>query len=327
MAIRYGHVLNNVAAFKSGSLGQILVSLITPGRPSATNIKYCNPVDARSCRIPMTNEIVSLTQAPRGDYTQQFPNTDWYYDNTLSANFQINANVHRYVQTPNVDTAGADISGGSPKVSSEGEFPFSTTFEFDNISALQPFEGDVILGGRSGNFIRLGSTADDNKIYDAKRTWSGKSPNDPIMILSNSTRFKGDELLIEDIEEDDSILIMATSQKLNFAPSQTNIGLKQTPVNTYDSPQVVISSDRIFFNAKSDSIILSAKKDVTVCTPAWAMEMDTMFTLLEQLTSEIVDLYAGTTQLLTPVGGPTLGSPGKVAKVVSILSQIKAMKQ
>ena len=51
-----------------------------------------------------------------------------------------------------------------------------------------------------------------------------------------------------------------------------------------------MNSDRIFLNARNESVIIAAKKDIINATPGWQMEMDKLFTLIEKLASELKDL-------------------------------------
>ena len=93
----------------------------------------------------------------------------------------------------------------------------------------------------------------------------------------------------------------------------------------FDKPSVIITSDRILLDSKSDYVILSGAKDIINATPSWAMEMDKMFTILEGLIQQVADLTAGTATFATGVG-PT-GPATNVADVQKLLTDLKMMAQ
>ena len=66
-------------------------------------------------------------------------------------------------------------------------------------------------------------------------------------------------------------------------------------------------------------------KDIINSTPGWQMEMDKLFTLIEELASELKDLTSAAATYTTGVG-PT-GPATNASKVAKIVSDIKAMKQ
>ena len=72
-------------------------------------------------------------------------------------------------------------------------------FEEKIVSPLQPFEGDVLLEGRWGNSIRLGSTGTQpNDRYSLTSQFTGDSSTDPIIILSNhQVNKKNKEFVVE----------------------------------------------------------------------------------------------------------------------------------
>ena len=93
----------------------------------------------------------------------------------------------------------------------------------------------------------------------------------------------------------------------------------------YNNGQIVIGSDRLFFNARRDDISLVSKTTVNVATPAWAIDMDKFFTIIESLTQELVNLAQGSATFATGAG-PT-GVSTNLAALQNILTQLKAMKQ
>lgn len=101
--------------------------------------------------------------------------------------------------------------------------------ELPNINNLQPFEGDVILQGRSGHSIRLGATINvsseselDNR-YQEMPTWgSGESGDQgPIIIMragqADSQQNEENNYIIEKINEDKSSIYICSGQKIEIS--------------------------------------------------------------------------------------------------------------
>ena len=105
----------------------------------------------------------------------------------------------------------------SPK---QSEVEFGKTFiQRDNIRDLLAFEGDVIVEGRWGNTIRLGST-----VTNSPNTWSSIGTcGDPIIVVRNgqnqpnTTPMQQPE--VEDINKEGSPLYLTSTLAI---PLQTN---------------------------------------------------------------------------------------------------------
>lgn len=102
--------------------------------------------------------------------------------------------------------------------------------EKENITPLLPLEGDFILEGRFGNSIRMGGSANPEKIRDLlkkyhpdlksnKIPWSQdtKTTSDPITIIKNEqnkNRTNEGRSYIEQIEKDGSSIYLTSTQKI-----------------------------------------------------------------------------------------------------------------
>jgi hypothetical protein len=89
---------------------------------------------------------------------------------------------------------------------------------------------------------------------------------------------------------------LTSSQKLRIQTSQRNLGSADSQ-SSFDKPSIVLTSDRLLFNAKNDHIILSAKKSVNISTPNWAMDMDKLFTEIQKLVDEVIKLNENVDEL------------------------------
>jgi len=173
--------------------------------------------------------------------------------------------------------------------------------------------------------MRFGYTPKGSKTSE-KPSWSSSKDSDPITIISNGRKSRGsyNKFIIEDVNKDLSSIWLGSSQKIKLKPAQKGIGGATNP-SSYSNPSIYLNSDRVFLNAKSDSIILAAKKDIINATPKWQMEMDKLFTEIEKLATELKNLTSAAATFATGVG-PT-GPATNASKVATIVSNIKKMKQ
>lgn len=151
--------------------------------------------------------------------------------------------------------------------------PLGKTFvENPNLKNLLSFEGDLIMQGRKGNSIRLGSSV---KKLPYLNEWSDfGTDGDPITIIYNGTgSMDTPDYSIEKINNSGiSALYLTTSQRVPLeVPSASiktffEVGTKSA-VNKYDnSPQAILNADRIVLSAKKDKVLLFAEKSIELST-------------------------------------------------------------
>ena len=154
-----------------------------------------------------------------------------------------------------------------------------TFIERNNIHPLLPFVGDNIYQGRFGNSIRLGSTniGDLEGINEWSQTGSS---GDPITIVRNGqpnkTKKPGYKHITEEINNDLTSIYLTSTQTIpinlasenfrSFSTKKESINYIPIKPKNYNSPQTIITSDRIIANAKKDSILLSAQKSISLST-------------------------------------------------------------
>ena len=133
----------------------------------------------------------------------------------------------------------------------------------------------------------------------------------------------------ESFELDKATICMTSGQKLKtFETAQPNLGIGVPRSNKADSSQVVITSDRLVFNAKKEYLILAAKRSVQVATPDWAADMNEVLTIMDELLNIMQRITSASSPYPTTPGignGPTLANPeaGAVAALVSRMSRLK----
>lgn len=155
----------------------------------------------------------------------------------------------------------------------DSEFnPSQDTFKEAPTSPLLPFSGDVISQGRWGNSIRLGSTSIPPQIpLKPLNDWSSTGDNtDPIILIKNgiSTQNKTSDAkpITEKVNEDLSSIYCTSTQKIPIETINNKFTSysSHTPElpNLFNSPQVIINSDRLVFNAKKDHVLISGEKSI-----------------------------------------------------------------
>ena len=196
--------------------------------------------------------------------------------------------------------------------------------KMDDARKLLPNEGDVIIEGRFGNSIRIGSDI---------RNENEESPN---MIFSVGHTIEGDTKvpIEEKIDTDSSSVYLTSNQELNFT-----IGAESQLIPApYDGKQILLSSNRIILNTKEGGDILfssnnnvgiSAVKEVVIESPTTkiggtdATEPIVLGDTLESKINHILTIIE--TGLLAPTGPVVVGpGAGLLASVKSTLSTIKS---
>jgi len=159
--------------------------------------------------------------------------------------------------------------------------PSQDTFiEKTDVHPLLPFNGDIIYEGRWGNSLRFGSTISTptNTKLLINNNWSTTGLNgDPITILRNgqspeeslpkNISGSGWIPVTENITSDLSSIYLTSYQKIPFSIANENFISYTTPPTTpaqYSNPQIILNSDRIVLNSKSDSVLISGEKSVGI---------------------------------------------------------------
>lgn len=232
---------------------------------------------------PVVNEFVLLFLLPTKGVNEQSNVTSYFYLNPISIWNNQHLNAFPNTDIPNTQDSEKKsyqaIEDGQTRKSSTEEVNYSynspliggTFEEKSNIHPLLAFAGDIITEGRWGNSIRLGSTAlTSDGIYN--NNWSSNGSNgNPITIFRNGqptdSSNTGFTPIIEDINKDLSSLYLTSNQKIPLNPSiNNNPSIKESPITigSYVGSQVILNSNRLVFNSTTDSILLSAKKSVSI---------------------------------------------------------------
>ena len=322
------------------------------GRSETERTAY--PLDTNIKRIPVVGELVYVINERGPDSNAFAARSRLYYVTPLSLQRNTNHNAlpkgYTTLKGDGADAGGySEAAAGNPNASSTKPFSFEFGFEeVKDVSALQPFSGDVMIEGRFGQSIRLGYTPTGaNTTQDP--SWKGDATS-PISILRNTQNTSGwNTFVIEDVNEDDTSVYLTSKQKISLSQAHP-FSLGVTPANLFGDPQMMVNSDRVLLNAKSDRVILAGTADVNISTPAWKAAMDNMFTQIDEIKNELdalnnaVNSFAsaltggGLVPPPPPSGGPNvlLGAQSGVltgktsgikAKIAKITTELNLMKQ
>lgn len=138
-----------------------------------------------------------------------------------------------------------------------GGLPDSAT-----INPIQANPGDVLIEGRLGQSIRIGG-------YRGKAASIIDIANDgqPIVLISNGqiVTKNGTDLIEENIDKDYNSIYMVSDHKVpltQISNKRDSYDLAPQSANQYRGNQVLVNGGRLFFNAKEESILLSAKESI-----------------------------------------------------------------
>ena len=261
-------------------IGQITGESVSPDNTVKPKVYIASPASSNLKNLPLVNEYVYV-------YKIVGPNSkggQWVYDPPLSLYRGLSPNSNPFpsptynsnppsqnVNYSQIEAGAVNITDNQPQNINLNSIdnPSQATFvEKGNIHPLMPFAGDIIYEGRFSNSLRFGNTAKSKSQY--ANNWSSAGNNgDPITILRNgqdpNSSDYGAEPITENINKDLSSIYLTSTQKIPFSLANENFISYTTPPITpasFNLPQVILNSDRVILNAKSDSVLISGEKSV-----------------------------------------------------------------
>lgn len=355
MIYESAEVVETKKAFKSSQvdddgkklpLGSIQVRLHNNRNVGNIGIFYARPFGYIK-NIPLIGEHVMVFKGPVGNLSDPLSMIqDWYYlPQPLNINNDPTYNVlqHRFHRSKE----GAQGNFIPKKPGYTFPFPPRPT-EF-----RQLYEGDTLIQSRFNSSIRLGSTVKGRmSIYDDRPTWRGGNNGDPIMIFSIKSPKPGPKKLppeylrnksenreikntlkysVEDLRVDISSIYLTSKQRLpnvrlaRTAPRQTR------SISNYNKPQILLDSDRIVLNAKSDDLYALAKdnvfissKKVRLTTNKHNVDFDELVDIVHDLVKEVKKLTSATA-VFTTLAGPT-GPATNLIQLIRLFFRVKRLK-
>ena len=261
-------------------IGAILYEFVNQSGTS-TNTSFALPYDSQQKIYPLVNEIVLLFSLPNQQMGINTANQSYFYLKPLGVWNHPHHDAYPNLVKSNSPQQSQDykatdqgivrrVTDGSTEVELNSPVnPSQNTFvEKADIHPLMPYMGDSLLEGRHGQSLRFGSTAKSQS--EISNNWSSNGTNgDPITILRNgqptNVSDRGWIPIVEDISQDLSSIYLTSYQKIPFSIANENFVSYTTPPTTpaqFANPQVILNSDRIILNAKSDSVLISGQNSV-----------------------------------------------------------------
>lgn len=234
--------------------------------------KVAYPLQPGIKNYPLINELVYYISQPSKDISSKTTSTNLYYISIINLWNHPHHNAIPYSAGSTVEQnkgSYQSVSRGVPNNTNTttGEILLGQYFkERATVNPLRLFEGDLLVEGRFGNSLRLGSTGGTSN-------WSEVGEQgDPIMILRNG---QGEGLedswtsTQENINLDAGSMYMTTSQRINLRPASTNSYLsyqdkKPEDIQNYIAPQIILTSGRLVFNSVTDHILLASARTINL---------------------------------------------------------------
>lgn len=284
-------------------IGAIFYEIVNNSGTNTDNngsVNFALPHDSQLKVYPLINEYVVLINIPDNKTGKLSSSTSYFY---LSPVNIWNHPHHDAYPNPSPQlpyskikddyTSLEVVSGSVRRTSTDNEYlpdselnskrnPSQNTFiEKADIHPLLPFMGDALLEGRHGQSLRFGSTAKPPSpvpILEIDNNWSSVGKNgDPITILRNgqlpeknlpkNISGSGWIPIVENISQDLTSIYLTSYQKIPFSIANENFVSYTTPPTTpsqFTKPQIILNSDRIVLNAKTDSILISGQNSVGI---------------------------------------------------------------
>ena len=270
------------------SIGTIFFESIE-GAPniSSNSDNTASPLLPYLKNYPLVDELVLLFLIPDKNINLNSNTKKYYYINPIAIWNHPHLNAYPNLKnTPQIQDSQNKsyqaIEQGQTRKSSDEEIEYSynsplvggTFLERSNIHPLLSFAGDIITEGRWGNSIRFGSTAKtDSILYGNNWSNTGEDGN-PITIIRNgqpkNASPEGYLPIIENINEDLSSIYLTSNQTIPLStPILNNPAVNALPpqnIISYGGSQIILNSDRLVFNTKSNSIILNSKQSISLAS-------------------------------------------------------------
>lgn len=276
------------------------------------------PLDPSLLRLPIKGEIVPVIVFISSNSTTDVNRKISYYMNNVNT-----WNSPHHNSLPNISaldaleqTTSEDVKkpeDGNPFTEGE-ELPDLGEFftERNNVKKVQVYEGDIILEGRFGQHIRLGSS---DKILDENPNWWSEGSDEtlgrPVTIISNgqSTENIGEleprDLYKTDINKDPSTIILTENQPTSLDLAYLDLGEDDAILNTLEfdtivdtqNPTIQMNSGTLILNARDNKLLGFAKAGIGLATSG-NMSIDvtnTIESVCDEKIEEMTSYYKFTT--------------------------------
>ena len=251
--------------------------IVRDGNPST---RTAIPLLPNISHYPIINELVPviLLSSAKASDTNDRLSGEFYYLPPINA-----WNTPHHNVVPSSGNNSWDTPPQADYLATELGFVVNTDFtdnetiigqyfnEKDDVRPLQPYEGDIIYEGRWGNAIRFSSTVGTQPLPPWSQENFPELLGSPITLITNGQQYANPQLtssfsfITENINLDKSSIYLTSTQNIplnanvlvsSFTPSDN----QPQSIQSYNAPQILLSSGRLVLNSKTDSIILTSPK-------------------------------------------------------------------
>jgi len=279
--------------------------------------KYiAKPLDVNFVKLPVVGELVPLINFLDSDSTKNIYNKNTFYLNSINSwNSPHQNSLQNISALDSVEsTEVANPEDGNPFVVG-GELPeLGENFtERDDVKKVQMYEGDILIEGRFGQHIRLGSS---DKILEENPNWWSEGSDEtlgrPVTIISNgqSTENIGEleprDLYKTDINKDPSTIILTENQPTSLDLAYLDLGEDDAILNTLEfdtivdtqNPTIQMNSGTLILNARDNKLLGFAKAGIGLATSG-NMSIDVTNTI-ESVCDEKIEEMSSYYKFTTP---------------------------
>jgi len=303
------------------NVGSIKARLLETERgKDASLLTWYSPLNINNTDIPVVGEVVLLILAPNRGITRVKSSTDYYYMSIVSMFGNTTNNAVKGLSKSRPKSDLTNYTGNNSQETSPtlGEYIPDTVK-----SNLVAFEGDKIIQGRWGNSIRFTNTSNGSS---QSTFWNGEGTDgDPLLIISNGHSGTFPDPHVESIDDDVSTMVMSSAQAIDMTIANKLNPIIQS-INQYTDGQILLNSERLVLNAKSDSVIISAKKNVAISTEKWKADFTELMDIFKELLVEMKSQAEGNSPFTTGVG-PTGPNPPSIAVLTLLETRLGMLEQ
>jgi hypothetical protein len=234
---------------------------------SEDNLSIAFPKNLSINRLPLKNELISVTSGPGGFFyelitktvTPNVTSTDDTASTTFGKSKASNKSAATYSKTFKTGITRS-INDESVELDGYGDY-----FEYQPIHKLKLYEGDTLIESRFGQSIRFSGYNNTSNEYS------------PVVFIRNgesglSSQRNLNETIEEDLNRDGTIILLGSGEYIfEYKPGTVDDKGKsdfETTPDTFKSypsqlkgDQMLLNSGRIIISAKSGELIFYSKKN------------------------------------------------------------------
>lgn len=248
-------------------IGAVQFRLLASATKSEDSLSVAFPLNLSINRLPLKNELISVTSAPGGFFYELIaktitPNVSTT-DDTASTTFGKSKAGNKSASTYS-KTAQTGITRSNNNQSTELD-GYGNYFEYQPIHKLKLYEGDTLIESRFGQSIRFSGYNNASNEYS------------PVVFIRNgesgvSSQRPLNETIDEDLTRDGTVILLGSGEYIfEYKPGTVDDNGKSNFETTPDTfkaypsqlkgNQLLLNSDRIILSAKAGELIFYSKKN------------------------------------------------------------------